>query len=631
MQRITTITLSVLFIVGCAVALTSWPSFGMRITNLGQISDDLGFLLAGATLLHQNAQWGPDVVFTYGPLEFLASAPLYRKQVPVFLIYRLFFALTTAGLLLALTWQFIQHWGARSLVIVLFGINAYLWFIGWSEALWLTPAMAVGALHITLKKKPLSVELLIWTATTLLGAAALVKFSQTAIYVGIFGLLAAHDLMNRRLPTLSIWFCVSLVVTWILAGQDISNLPTWLVASADLSAGYSDAMSKGFWIPYKPSVVGLSYITAVLLVAIPLTSRIPVGEKILLCLMSLGIAAVNIQHSFGGNQIEHSMVAMGIAASVFGVTLIGTPRILAAICVTGCCVVLSLTGFSFPNFLKGPVWILSHIDHAKRVINGTYDFEAAGLPRLNADIRKLSQLPADISGTADVYTRKTGVVIAYPNLTYHPRPAFLSLNAHTERLAELNAAFLKTSNAPEWIVFEMKASERVNNRYPSTDDGPSWLEIWGRYDLTLQQDDLLLYHKKARAENVAFHATTTTNVTFGEQIIIDPSSPVWIQLDVQRTMLGRVIGAVYKAPQVMIDLTYTDGSKASYQVVPALGRAGFLLSPTIVSSAEFAKRDGKRARAAAFRVEDDIGWFFKPSFQMHLSAPEWGSGEAAKP
>ncbi|WP_157158675.1 hypothetical protein [Bradyrhizobium sp. WSM1253] len=620
-ERITSSAAALIFTSFCVVALPPWPPFGRNITNLGDMSVDLAFMLAGPTLMHQRAQWGPDVVFTYGPLELLASSPLYPAQIAPLLTFRLLFAVATAALLCVIVWRSLQHWIERLLAIALFGVNAYLWFIGWDEALWIAPAVSIGILQLTaVEDRPFPINALVYFATSLLGAAALVKFSLTAIYLGIFGILALQDILQRRVPGLSLWFGASVLAAWLLAGQKLANFPTWFASSIDLSRGYSDAMSKGFWIPYSPAVVTLMYAAAALLVLAPLLSRLERSSKILLCTMGAGIAAVNIQHSFGGNQIEQSAMVLIIAALLFGVATAGYARLAAVLCVVACSAVLSVTSFSALDFRRGPLLIQSHIEHLKRALLGRYDFEMLGMQTFNANVRKLTDLPDNISGTADIYPHKAGIIIAYPHLVYHPRPAFLSLNAHTEQLSRQNAEFLRKPDAPEWLLFEIDSAERVNNRYPATDDGPSWPEIWARYSFEMKRNGLLVYHRKTEPDRIVISPVNRANVSFGEPIPIDPSEMVWATIDLKRSWLGNVVSLFYKAPQVMVDLKYLDGSRASYQIVPALGRSGFLLSPTIDTTSGFASRSGKIAKSVALRIEGGNSWAYQPQSEVTLSA-----------
>lgn len=610
--RVTAGLLACGVVVLCVVGLPPWPPFNHLLGNLGDLSDDLAFAMAQPALLRQGAQWGPEVVFTYGPLGLLASFPIYPEHVKPLLAFHVALASVTATLLIAVVWRSFDRAWSRALALMLALANAYVWAIGWTEALWIAPALCAGVISLSGPKPSRWLIALLYAATTLLGAAALVKFSLTAIYVGVFGLIGLRDVRCGKVPALSLFFAVSLLGCWLLAGQQIGNLFVWLQASADLSGGYSDAMSKGFWQPYGPATVAATYLAAAGLVAGGLLSRGPSFDRLMLTALAVGVSLVNLKHAFGGNQIEQSVIMIALAATLIGFVDSVWSRAAAALSVGACCLVLSWTNFQALQSIR---------DHAASMVdalNGNYDCAAAGGERLREQIRWLAGLPEGLTGTADVYPRKTGVVLAEPGLTYDPRPAYLSLNAHTERLAEQDAAFLRSQRAPRFILFEIRPEERVNDRYPSTDDGRSWPEIWSRYRLK-STGRLLVYERRAAPLSFSLRPIRTGRFAFDQVLEIDPAVRTWATVDVRPTLLGRLVGALYKAPRVMLNIVYADGLPVSYQIVPALGRAGFLLSPSITTTEEFAGLSGRRVKTIRMSVEDDKSWFYEREFGLELS------------
>lgn len=602
----------------CVVTFPPWSPFTYLVGNLGDLSDDLAFAMAQAAQFRQGAQWGPEVVFTYGPLGFLSSSPMYPEQALPLLAFRAIFAGVTAALIIAVVWRSFDRAWPRAIAIVLALGNAYLWSIGWNEALWIAPALCIGVLLLAGEKLSPWVSALIYVATALLGAAALVKFSLTTIYLGVFGLIGLRDLARRRLPALSLFFAASVAAWWLLAGQHAGNLVTWLLACADLSSGYSDAMSKGFWKPYDVWTVVVTYVAAAALVAAGALSRGPWRERLLLTLLAAGVAMVNLKHAFGGNQIEQSVVIMAITALLIGFIGFAWARGAAAASIIACGLVLAWTNFQPSHLALGIGWARDHAVGMAKVLSGDYDYEARGAAQLREQLRQLADLPEGLTGTADVYPRKTGVVLAEPGLVYDPRPAYLSLNAHTGKLSAQNAAFLRSDRAPQLILFELRGEEHVNDRYPSTDDGLSWPEIWSRYQLKAT-GQFLVYQRRAAPLPFSFRPIKATRAAFGDVLELDPTVRTWLKVDVRRTWLGRLVGALYKAPQVMINIVYDDKLPVTYQIVPELGRAGFLLSPSVTTTAEFAAIGGRRVKTIRMSVEGGVDWFYQPDFAVEVS------------
>ncbi|MCP3477078.1 hypothetical protein NLM33_43760 [Bradyrhizobium sp. CCGUVB1N3] len=616
--RVTAGLLASGLVVLCVVGLPPWPPFNHLLGNLGDLSDDLAFAMAQPALLRQGAQWGPEVVFTYGPLGLLASFPIYPEHVKPLLAFHAAFAGVTAALLIAVVWRSFDRAWSRALGLLLALANAYVWAIGWTEALWIAPALCVGVISLSGERPSRWLTVLLYAATALLGAAALVKFSLTAIYVGVFGLIGLRDVRQRKVPALSLFFAASVLGCWLLAGQQIGNLAVWLQASADLSGGYSDAMSKGFWQPYGPATVAVTYLAAAGLVAVGLLSRGPLFDRLLLTVLAAGVSLVNLKHTFGGNQIEQSVIMVALAATLIGFVGSAWSRAAAALSIGACCLVLSWTNFQPQHLALGLGWMRDHAASMVAALSGNYDYAATGGERLRAQIRHLADLPEGLTGTADIYPRKTGVVLAEPGLTYDPRPAYLSLNAHTEKLSEQNAAFLRSERAPRFILFEMRPEEHVNDRYPSTDDGRSWPEIWSRYRLT-SSGRFLVYERRPAPLSFSRRPIRSGRFAFDQVVEIDPGLRTWATIDVRPTLLGRLVGALYKAPQVMLNIVYDDGLPVSYQIVPALGRAGFLLSPSITTTEEFAGISGRRVKTIRMSVEGGQSWFYERDFGLELS------------
>lgn len=241
------------------------------------------------------------------------------------------------------------------------------------------------------------------------------------------------------------------------------------------------------------------------------------------------------------------------------------------------------------------------------VLSGSPTAQMAQWQDLMASIREALPLPSDLRGRADIYPQHTGVVIADPDLVYAPRPAYLSLNAHTKALALANAAYLRSTGAPDVVVFQiLPLSLSVNNRLPATVDGPSWPELLARYQLSSTTPDFLVL--KHRDQPLAQHFRPIDEVDAAwDQTIVLPrakSGLLWAEVQIDRSTIGNAIDFAYKAPQVLIELTTSGGASTSYQIVPGLGAAGFLVSPQITDTAGFLHLAQGTANLTAIQTGD---------------------------
>jgi len=212
--------------------------------------------------------------------------------------------------------------------------------------------------------------------------------------------------------------------------------------------------------------------------------------------------------------------------------------------------------------------------------------------QLVSDIRNTVPLPPGLQGTADVYPQHTAVVFAHPELTYAPRPAYLSLNAHTKRLVNANATYLKSENAPNILLFQVLPKQRrVENRLPATDDGRSWPEIFSRYRIISTTADFLVMAKRRESLHYDLRPLGPGPIIakWGQPIEIPhtESGLVWAEVEITREWMGQLLETLYKSPHVILSSRLSNGKQLEFQLVPGLGAAGFLVSPLIVSTKDF--------------------------------------------
>jgi hypothetical protein len=200
--------------------------------------------------------------------------------------------------------------------------------------------------------------------------------------------------------------------------------------------------------------------------------------------------------------------------------------------------------------------------------------------------KSMNALPA-LTGPVDVYTYRQGSALAH-GLDFRPRPVFQSYMAYTPRLARVNADFLRGARAPEWILFEPATIDR---RLPALDDGLSWPLLLTHYRLAGWFNWFALLHRRPVPLRWSLTPLGRVETSTGAPLAVPGTSRelVWVRIDVQQTIRDRIVETLLAAPVVYLHMTLGDGRQSSYSVVPALAREGFLLSPLVVDTAEFAQ------------------------------------------
>jgi hypothetical protein len=187
------------------------------------------------------ARFGPDVVYTYGPWGYLDD-PTAASRVGVAL--GLLFAVCAVTLTWWSFWRLLRPGlgPSRGAVLAAVGIAVVAAPLGVSNLL-LAGIVALVAQYLTEGD---------WARHTWFPAAAAVAGAfllQVKLSVGVCALAVAFlaaffgpSRPVRRCLEAGAAAAVALPTTWLLAGQDLRDLPTWLSRSVNVVGGYSEAM-----------------------------------------------------------------------------------------------------------------------------------------------------------------------------------------------------------------------------------------------------------------------------------------------------------------------------------------------------------------------------------------------------
>jgi hypothetical protein len=91
-----------------------------------------------------------------------------------------------------------------------------------------------------------------------------------------------------------------------------------------------------------------------------------------------------------------------------------------------------------------------------------------------------------------------------------------------------------------------------------------------------------------------------------DQGLTVPTGPVWAKIEIEKSLTGRLFSFLYKVPQIEMEVASTT-RRNSYQIVPELAKAGFLLSPLVDSTEGFKKFSesggGEAVKSILFHVK----------------------------
>jgi len=537
-------------------------------------------------------RWGHDVVFTYGPLGFLATR-LYDPRTRIAML-ALWVAL--AALLWAGVWTLVRRrarhpWSAAAWVLVTVCLTRVH-----PESLWLVLAALLLADRIVAEPFPRALRAGLVVA---LAAGALVKGTDAiAAGLALVGLLADPALPQRTRLGLTLLAVASLLGSWLLAGQRLADLPAFAAGMREIVAGYGDAL--GVAGPPRQLVAAIAAAAIVALGWIGPGGR-PLGLAPRIAFLSL--LWLTLRASFVRHDSFHAILAVAVLGSL-GVLApaLGRARAsaLAAITAAG----LFVLGWMSPAALAlGPPWAALAPPTAS---------PAATAAALDAFGRAFP-CPA-LDGSVDVYPYAMAPLLV-DGLDWHPRPVWQSYAAFTPRLAAMNASALEGSTAPRHLLVDVAP---IDGRLPALDDGPSWPLFWRYYAVRAVGPAFLELSRRDMQRPLREIDLAEEQGHLDDPVPIPAlaGGPLMARLTLSPTWLGWLAGALWRRPSVWITVVTAGGERTDYRLVPGMAAAGFVISPLVHRQDEF----------AAIMLHDwtEPGWGGRNAVtSVTVAAPAW--------
>ncbi|HVH41399.1 MAG TPA: hypothetical protein VM925_03620 [Labilithrix sp.] len=524
--------------------------------------------------------FGEDIVFTYGPWGFVAT----RTYVP-----------GTFGWLLASWIVLVASIWYAAFAVALATMRSALWAALWMSTLVLVVSLGFEAAYMAVAVLFVATAAgagrsrLLTSATTLLAALlawlGLVKFTYFGLGTALVVLVSAWLYATRRRigPALPA-YAVAWLALWLLAGQPLGAVPDYAVNGLSVAAGYTTAMALWPNTSLASIALGAAALTVALVVVLERASgrRFPVIGSAYALTMYVAFKAGFVRQDEWHTPIALLAVAVValVAAALFTVsaaTLAPRTRTLAIAAVMAIAVVA--WGLAA---VPGPA---QHVADIVRSSDETLTFfvrpgraEASrrvGWSTALAEIRRKVPLPP-VTGTADLYPDDQIVLVAN-GLRRLSRPVFQSYSAYTPRLIALNEGQLARDDRPRTIFVALAP---IDGRWPSSEDGPNLMTILSDYRLEARTRSYLVF-RDARQRGYRLEHLRTVHARLGEAIAVPAlaSGPVWVSMDVHRTLLGRVEELAFRPAMLLLEARLAGGRRVQHRLVPGVAVDGFLLSP----------------------------------------------------
>ena len=567
----------------------------------------------------QGRQFGPEVIFTYGPWGFLALDGFLPAALKAKLIWEMLgrFALSLTIVLMSAALPGLRRWiflaGViaaacffETSVLVIIALLALIWLAPPGAKLW-QRALAIGWLSFFAHFK-------------------FVLCLEAVAAIAITSAIHAVERRPRQALFQSLAFLIAYASWWLAARQNLGNLPRFWHLSWEVSSGYSWAMAADpTTLVLAAGLVGLFWCGAFvyLIWRSDRTWAQRTGAAIIVAAVWLlawkqGFTRAD-QHTFG----------FFVAALLLGLALPGIFRPTRSLCWqdvnAGLCI-WGATTVGAGLLMVGPrmTWFRwSRYPHAVTHLAEWQTAFEKGVREAEVAARNPALKAAIGRSTVDLLTFEQGLIFLN-GLNYQPRPVLQSYSAYTPALVTANARFFQSERAPEFVIVRLKT---VDGRYPGQDDALALAEFARSYDVAQEGGAFTLLRRKSPAPAARELARVSLGQPvpyFGREIAVPDGRghPVWIEIDFRPTWLGRLRAFFYHAmPPVMTVRLKSEGEEG-FRIIPTTSLEGFFLQPLLHDHNDVAQlirgRTSRWAETIRFDIDGSLSsWFWhRPRVQF---------------
>jgi hypothetical protein len=535
----------------------------------------------------QKMKFGQEMIFTFGPYASIYTRAYHPATEHLELIGSAYLAVLYAIALIGA----LKH----ANLITLLGIWLLLaGFTSSNDCLFFSYGLLVGvyAQQIILQDQKDNSWALLHPALLVIlfsgfGLYPLIKGTLFAFYFSIAALAFMFCCWRRKwvfAVIIPVSIALSTLFFWNFAGQNIQDIPAYFLSISSIIAGYTDAMSitGNEW-----EIVSYAITSILLLLYMARIGGINVRNLYLLLLFSLFLF-INFKAGFVRHD-SHSLMC-GVAILFAAILVLNLfPSKTAPILVALAVITLIQTEISHKQFNLGSI-ISQAVGTYSKTIDGA-KLRLTHHDQLDAEFKASLQLMAQkhplpiLTGKSDIYPFDQMFLIASGN-EWVSRPILQSYSVYNPKLSSINSEFLHSDRAPDNIFFRVQS---IDERYPSSDDGKSWLALMTLYTPSGFAGDYLILKKRAGASETLVSTETLTSTQSLTSWVDLPKSndKIFAKIEIEHTLLGQLKNLFFKSSPLGIAVRLQDGTIKYYRLIADIAKSEFLLSPFIENAQEF--------------------------------------------
>ncbi len=431
-----------------------------------------------AMALENGLQWGRDIVFTYGPLGFMNGQGLWYSDLGV--IAFAYGSTLYIAFCIALVWALRRLVPALPAVVIAFLVVTVLPLVEQS----IVVAVLVCMRALEGDRSERTVNALVVAGASFGAVEVLIKLSAGPVIATLF-LIVLIGLRARwwQIVAYLALLAAEVLLLWLIAGQSLGAIPTFLRNTYEIVSGFSAAMVTTTDVP---------------------PWQVTVATAAAVC-VTLGLVLASTQGSYRDSRARWCGIVL-MAQAAFTVFKEGVVRTdaghLSLFFSTACILWIAIpwararwywmlagaaviVGIGWPvrpegqtNNLDAIVNVRHAVDQARNLFSEGRRAElmAAGRTAMKSIYKLDPRTQAALRGhTVAIEPWEIGVAWAY-RLDWDPLPVFQNYSAYTSRLDDLNADAVSSPGGPERILRENAGlvypefpTRSIDSRFPGWD------------------------------------------------------------------------------------------------------------------------------------------------------------------
>jgi hypothetical protein len=510
-------------------------------------------------------QFGKDIIFTLGPLAFL-YLPVYCQFNTWFI--SAVFSLFVHFLLIHLIVIMMKKLSLHPLDYVLMGIVLMVALpVTYIEYKLLFSVLMLLYPAVTDQSNPKRMLMLCVFVSSLMAVASLIKFTTMLISFSILLFMSVFYLYKKRFGNLCCMlftYIVSILVLLVVTGQKVTNFPTYLLVSYEVSKGYNTAM----YLSGPGRDVCLGFCVIGLLVFLLLESILKNKSNLMwFILLSSGFVFISFKHGLirhdGHVYIFFANVLL-VFCSMYMVykkqfTLLSCRLSLTLICVLVAFIVEGYPHLVIPNALGKLKTVYSAASLATdnaagkaRILENAKSKMKQAYSLNNETLKHIADTPVDI------LPWEISMAFAH-DLNWSPRPVFQCYSGYTHKLDMINSQYFESADAPKFLLY---AFGTIDGRYPPFDTPATFRTILRNYEPEFIDHGFIFLRKTDTRYFLPPKTISAIDTELGKSVSAPKTKNgyLYAKIYMEYNLLGKIANLVYKSPGVNIKLTGDNGT-----------------------------------------------------------------------